>query len=59
MRFERSLHRLLDFIVGAEPQLCPGFQSKVDLADAYMNIWVRLNIIKSIAFLITKEKKYE
>ena len=48
MMFGRSLHKLLDCIVEANPQIGPPFLSKVDLVGAYMIIWVSLNKILSI-----------
>ena len=59
MRLERVLHRLLYFIVEAEPQLSLYFKSKVDLEDAYMRIWVRLNYNPSVTLLMTNEKKHK
>ena len=40
MRFGKSLHRIIDCILSAPPKLGPTFLNKVDLADAYMRIWV-------------------
>ena len=54
MRFWRSLHDLLDCILTAEHRLGPTLLGKVDLADAYMCIWVRLNDITFVAFLVPK-----
>ena len=45
MHFGRSLHWLLDCILEADPALGPTFIIKVDLADAYMCIWVWLEDI--------------
>ena len=36
------------------PKLGPTFLKKVDLSDAYMRIWVRLEDIPSVAFLVPK-----
>ena len=59
MRFGQDLHRLLDCILDTDPVVGPGFLSKVDIAGAYMHIWVRLNEIPSIVLLIPKEKEEE
>ena len=45
---------LIDYIISAPPELGPTFLNKVDLADAYMRIWVRLEDIPSVAFLVPK-----
>ena len=42
MRFRKALYRVIDFILAAPPKLVPTFLNKVDLAYAYMRIWVRL-----------------
>ena len=39
-RFGRSLHHLSDYILNTDPSLGTNFMSKVDLAGAYMHIWV-------------------
>ena len=57
MRFGRALHNLLDCIVEADPWIGPTFLNKVDLADSYMRICIRLNGIPSIEFLIPKENE--
>ena len=54
MSFVKSLHRFIDFILVAPPKLGPTFLNKVDLADAYMRIWVRLEDIPSVAFFVPK-----
>ena len=54
MRFGKALYRVIDFILKAPPKLGPTFLNKVDLADAYMRIWVRLEDIPSVAFLVPK-----
>ena len=45
MHFRKSIYRLIDCILAAPPKLGPTFLNKVDLADAYMRIWVRLKDI--------------
>ena len=42
MRFGKVLYRVIDCILVAPPELGPTFLNTVDLADAYMRIWVRL-----------------
>ena len=54
MRFVKDLYRVIDCILAAPPKLGPTFLKKVDLADAYMRIWVRLEDIPSVAFLMPK-----
>ena len=54
MRFGKALYRVIDCILPAPPKLGPTFLSKADLADAYMLIWVRLEEIPSVAFLVLK-----
>ena len=40
MRFGKALYRVIDCILKAPQELGPTFLNKVDLADAYMRIWV-------------------
>ena len=54
MQIGKSLYRVIDCILNAPPKLGPTFLNKVDLADAYMCIWVRLDDIPSVAFLVPK-----
>ena len=54
MRFVKSLYRAIDCILTAPPKLGPTFLNKADLGDAYMQIWVRLEDIPSVAFLVPK-----
>ena len=54
MRFGKSLYRLINCILATPPKLGPAFLNKVDLADAYMCIWVILEDIPSVAFLVSK-----
>ena len=54
MRFGKALYRVIDCILKAPQELGPTFINKVDLADAYMRIWVRLEDIPSVAFLVPK-----
>ena len=54
MRFGKALYRVIDCILNAPPKLGPTFLNKVDLSDAYMRIWVQLEDIPSVAFLVPK-----
>ena len=54
MRCGKALYRVIDCILTAPPKLGPTFLNKVDLADAYMRIWVRLEDIPSVEFLVPK-----
>ena len=54
MRFVKSLYRVIYCILTASLKLGPTFLNKVDLADGYMRIWVRLEDIPSVAFLVPK-----
>ena len=54
MRFGKALYRVIDCILTAPPKLGSTFLNKVDLADAYIRIWVRLEYIPSVAFLVPK-----
>ena len=59
MRFGKSLYSVINCILAAPPKLGPTFFNKVYLADAYMRIWVRLEDIPSVAFLISKSTPEE
>ena len=54
MHFGKALYRFIDCILAAPPNLGPNFLNKVDLADAYILIWVLLEDIPSVAFLVPK-----
>ena len=54
MQFGKALYRFIDCILNAPPKLGPKFFNKIDLAHAYMRIWVRLEDIPSVAFLVPK-----
>ena len=55
MRFGKVLHLLLDCIIAVDSALYPTYLCKVDLADAYMRIWVQVEDAPSVASLIPKE----
>ena len=54
MRFRKALYRVINCILVTPPKLGPTFLNKVDLADAYMRIWVRLKEKPSVVFLLPK-----
>eukprot|EP00957_Ditylum_brightwellii_P174844 13312302-Ditylum_brightwellii.AAC.1 len=54
MQFGRTLHRLLCQIVLADPAYGPVFMSKVDLADAYMRVWICLEDVPQLAFIVPR-----
>ena len=54
MSFGKSPYRVIKCILAATPKLFPAFLNKVDLEDAYMRIWVRLEDIPLVAFLVPK-----
>ena len=54
MRFGKALYRVIDCILTAPPKIGPKLLSKVDLVYAYMRIWVRLEDIPLVEFLVPK-----
>ena len=54
MCFIKSLYRAIDCILAAPAKLGPTFLNKLDIVDAYMRIWVRLEDIPLVAFLVPK-----
>ena len=54
IRFGKALYRLIDCSLTAPPKLGPTFLNKVNLADAYMRIWLRLKDIPLVALLVPK-----
>ena len=54
MRFGKALYRIIYCILAAPPKLGPASLNKVDIEDAYMRIWVRLEDIPLVAFLVPK-----
>ena len=52
MRFRGAIQRILRQVLTTNSQLGPVYLGKVDLADAYMRFWVRMEDVLSIAFLI-------
>ena len=54
MRFGGALQRIHKQLLTSDPCLGPVYLSKVDLADAYMRLWVRMEDNPSVTFLISK-----
>ena len=55
MRFGGALLSILKQVLTTDPRLGTVYLSKVDLADAYMWLWVRMGDVPSVAFLIPKK----
>ena len=55
MRFGVALQRILKQVLTADPCLRPVYLIKVDLSNAYMRLWVRMEDAPSVAFLIPKK----
>ena len=56
MRFDGTLCRIIRRVLLADPQLGLVYLGKVDLANAYMRIWVRLKDTPSVVLLISRKK---
>ena len=54
MCFGKVLYRVINCILAAPPKIGTAFFNKVDLADAYMRIWFRLEDIPLVEFLVPK-----
>ena len=52
MQFRWALMRLLCHILHLDPALRPVFLSKVDLSDMYMRVWVCLEYIPHLLFVV-------
>ena len=52
MRFGGALQRILKQMLATNLRLWPVFLSRVDLADAYMRLWVIMEDVSSVAFLV-------
>ena len=59
MRFRQALYFLLDCILEADHILGSTFLIKVNLADVYIHIWLRLNGIPFASFIFPKETDIE
>ena len=55
MRFRGVLQRILKQVLPVDPRLGPVCPIKVDLADTYMRLWVRMEDISSVALFILKK----
>ena len=55
IRFGGALLHILKQVLTADSRLGTVYLSKVDLADAYMRLWVRMEDVPSAAFLIPKK----
>jgi hypothetical protein len=52
MQFDGAFHRLLHVIVDVNPRQGLVHMAKIDLSDAYMRIWLRLQDLPKLAFVI-------
>ena len=55
--FGVALQRILKQVLTAYPRLRPVYLIKVDLADAYMRLWGRMDDVPSFAFPIPKKNQ--
>ena len=55
MRFGSAPHLILQHVLASNPLPGRVYISKVDLADAYMRLCVRMEDVPSVAFLIPKK----
>ena len=55
MRFRGALLRIFKQVLTADPRLDPVYLIKVDFAAAYMRLWVRVEDVLSVTFLIPKK----
>ena len=56
MHFGGTLRRIIQRVLLADPRLDPVYLGKVDLSDAYMQLWVRLEDTPSVSFLVPRNK---
>ena len=56
MRFGGTLCRIIRRVLLVKPRLGPAYLGRVDLPDAYMGLWVRLEDIPSVAFLVPRKE---
>ena len=52
MCFGGALQRILKQVLSSDLRLGLVYLRKVDLADAYMRLWVKMEDVPSVAFLI-------
>ena len=55
MRFGGALQRILGQVLTSDPHLIPVYLRKVDLTDTYTRMWVRMEDVPSVTFLIPKK----
>ena len=55
IRFRGALLRIIKKVLSADPRLGPFYLRNIDLADSYMRLWVRMEDVPSVAFLIPKK----
>ena len=54
MRYRKDLYHLINCIIAAPPKLGLTLLNKVDLSNTHIHIWVRLEDINSLSFLVPK-----
>ena len=55
MSFGGALLRILKQVLTADPRLGPVYLRKIDLSDTYMRLWVRMEDVWCVTFLIPKK----
>ena len=55
MCFGGAVQRILKQVHTSEPYLWLVYLSKVDLVDAYMRLWVKMEDVLSVAFLTPRK----
>ena len=59
MRFSGALQSILKQVLTVDLRLGPVYLNRIYLVDAYMRLWVRMEDVLSVAFLIPKENPSE
>ena len=57
MRFGGTLIHVIEHILTADPRLGPIYLIKVDLEDAFMRLWFRVEDTPATAFIIPKNRE--
>ena len=52
MQFGRALQRVLANVVQADPRYGPVFLSKIDIADGFYRVWLRLSDIPKLGVVL-------
>ena len=52
MRYRKDLYHLINCIIAEPPKLGLTLLNKVDLSNTHIHIWVRLEDITSLSFLV-------